>query len=186
MATTTTTLTPQPDFFPFAGLGEIDISTVPRAIVSFSIIAGVITAGGAGNEQRLVINTILPVNFAYVVTDFFLRISADDVADWNSEGELQITDSSSTARTFFAPQEIQSLGVADLTAGGVRLYCPCGPLLSNLLRPIPGEDPPRANIILTNNVQDGSAGTCHLYMRYLQYDVRQVHNVYVNTPQVVR
>lgn len=98
MATTTSTLEPDPEIVPYEGLTQPDRnqSLAPIGEVRYRVKSGVITAGGVGNDQTAIVICDFPQNYAYAIADVFVRIFtlANDAANnFDDQGELQFTDS---------------------------------------------------------------------------------------------
>lgn len=191
MATTTTSITPDPIINPFSGRGELGNyrSTAARAQIVFKINQVAVTVAGSGEFQRVVVNMNLPLNFSYTLADFSARISGVNADDWSNVGELTLNDSDGSNRSFLFSQEVISTGVIDefgSNASKARFYCPCGPFLRALMIQQPGLPAPLVFHTLSNPVIDGAVGVYSMYARFLVYDVNQTHHVEVNTPLLIR
>ncbi len=190
MATTQTAFAPAPIVSPFTGLGTLSETvraSSPRSEVTYSILAGAVTVGAVGEDQRVFINCILPINFAYVVVDCFVRLLTADAADWGVVGELSCADSDSSDRTFLASQEMISSGTIDVPSTTIsRVWNAAHPLLRTVMLKAPASAATRCAVSISNASLAGTAGTLDFYMRFLQFDVEQTHHVGVNWPQLTR
>jgi len=179
---TATVLTPEPQMFGFNTPPDLlrELSAMPRAEVLFIVTNGVITAGGAGN-QELTINMALPANFAYVCVEAYaaLQVTAgpqSDLADWSDEGFLGLVDGSSVTMSVFCP------GIAHVNAGAgdFKQY-----RFPNILQRLI-EGGATQIFFLTNETVAGDSLQIEFMCRFLMYDVSQRHNVAVNTPMYSR
>jgi len=191
MAITTTTITPPALLRPYSGLGEIGRSelTSPRGEVRFNVDGDSITAGGVGNEQRLHIQMLLPLNYAYALTDANVRLKNDDAGEWDQLGRLSVSDSDSTGRTFVSNLLFDSVAIVDSILGlgaKSRIYNSRSSFPAQLLVQVPGHSAPKVSFFAANNNQNDLAGTCEAYFRFLMYDVDQAYHAGVNNPSLIR
>ena len=75
MAVTTTTITPIPAPFPLQTLGQLErqYTPMPQLLWRFTDSSAV-TAGGAGNEQKIDLQLDLPATFACAIQDLALYL----------------------------------------------------------------------------------------------------------------
>lgn len=194
MATTQTLVAPEPLVFPWQGLDDPlrEISVVPRSEVRFQVTDGVITAGGAGNDQELIVQMTLPLNFAYAISEIFVRIlpnTADATNNFSDVAELVVTDSGPAATraigTFLpSNQALSSEPIQNI--GGIRCYCwSCLPKV--IFKPQASAGVPIfSQLRITNDTDNDGTYNFDLFARFYTYDVDQSLHYASNTPTLVR
>lgn len=186
MARITSTFTPEPDVFPYAGMAEAqaDKLNIVRAELRFQINGDAITISGAGDDQEAVIDVNLPRNFAYVHLESHIGIICTDSTQWESVawGGLQNGRGGMT-RDWIAPIEHFSNGAT--TFGGRRIWTAQAQVKSVILPASPGENG-EWQFRVGNPTLDQAAGTMFALIRFLQFDVEQAHHFAVNNPMPVR
>jgi len=194
MATVTTNFNPRVDIVPLQGPSTLNVagSAIPQHVVRMSIRQDWPASGGS-NNSLLVFNGYLPRNYAYILTDFSVALWADVAADVNNFGSvsgLSIQDfpsqDSSGITEYIACNSWGQVtrGDSSLVPGYGRIYMP-----ERLpLYPIRQHwtDPTYVNIGWSawNGVAVDGGGTAEFYARLLAYDLQQVENWPVNSPQI--
>lgn len=187
MANIVTAIDPNPSIFPFTTLPEslTDRSVLPRAEVVFQDLAAVITSAGVGDTQALVFRCACPENFAYAMVEAHFNISgpAGEADNWDNVMRGTFGGSEFTA-TF----EMSSNGVYHNIGGGGG---PDGRIWS-LTAPVLGLAKPKPAAANTMSVKVGNSSTGGAemllagYVRFMMYDISQIHHASVNTPQLIR
>lgn len=189
MAVITTTLAPEPDYFPLVGIQDQpqQQSYLPKGLMLFAIgeVSANIPASGAGDSQFLIVNCELPRGFAYALQDCHFDIQGTDADAWLPATRVTLSSNATTAlaRTFIMT-EVQSIGVAAIGTN-LRTYGLVNPMKSLMIV----ESKAAAGhfgILITNETLNQSAITFHMYVSLVQYNIEQAHHVRVNTPQIVR
>ncbi|NNE62392.1 MAG: hypothetical protein HKN35_15980 [Woeseia sp.] len=183
MAVTQTLFTPSPD--PFFYRRGSSAGILPIGEFSFSVRDEVITAGGAGNEQSVVLQMNLPQNYAYRLRDIFMTIGAS-TNTFSLFGSARITDGTAANRTieYSIPFESQGQLPNDqlLTALPTQVYSIApGALPQQMLLPQRNTGAfMSANVF--NATQNGPAGTCWARATVLIYDIAQAFEAGANAP----
>lgn len=188
MATVSTTVTPTQNYLPFTGFipGRSDESADARAQIIASTVDASIGATGVGDNQEIVIDLRLPVNFAYAMTDFMVGIQAASGATYNFglRADLQVVNAASNS-TIQLPLGSTTPGVALIDGFEKATYCPdCS--WSGILLPATSSDQIRIIWNIWNSTANDTAYTLDCAARFLQYDISQSLNLNVNTPIPVR
>ena len=196
MALQTTTITPTPAFFPFAGLGQLDRdrSAVPFGQIRYAEEFSVPTPG-AGNNQRCVIDMDLPQNAAWVLAEISLEFYGDSatsvrmgeaLAGNSARAELQVTDSGSgTDRQFRWNGELVSDAQAQFgDAVYYRVYTPL--TLPKMVLLPPRGQAAQVTLDVYNPTANDQAYTGNVYCRLLGYQVDQTYHWQPNTPLLTR
>lgn len=160
------------------------LTAIPRARLTFTVVAGVITAKIATNTTSLSVSITLPPNFAYTIEWASVNVSfptsTTDADNYDDIGAFtfQQTDLGTFARVNMIAPGI--FGVS-ANAGSSKIWEPDnaygGPLYS--LDGLP--------VLVTLDVNDNDAGatvvgTLGSIVTVLQYDLRQVFNYPMNFP----
>lgn len=194
MATEQTLVAPEAMVFPWQGLNDPsrEISVVPRSEVRFQVTDGVITASGVGDDQELIVQMTLPVNFSYAVSEVFMRIlpnSADATNNFSDVAEMVVADSGPSATreigTFMpSAQALTSAPIQNV--GGIRCYS--WPVLPKVIfKPQSSAGVPIfSQIRVTNDTDNDGTYNFDLFARFYTFDVDQSLHYAVNTPVLER
>lgn len=195
MALTSTTFSPNALLEPYIGPAptqDLWNTLIPRAAIIFSVVQGAITTGGAGNEQKVIMNCKLPSGFAYAMREFVFFINdnddAGDVDDWDDQAYLTLRDDfageSTSSWVYAIGAEKPSVSAHTTVTNLNSAYKPINPLLQKLV--IPRAAGGLLQFTSFNLVQDGGAMIVNAFARFLQYDLNQAYRAIVNTPVPTR
>lgn len=186
MATTTTTTDPDPVSFPFTGLPGLRVleqSPIPRGFVSFENSSVTIAVAGAGEDQTWRINFILPIGYAYILTEVHIQLQGAiaEMADWDEvmNGELNWQ-----AGPRAIPFDGVSLGDTMATTTLDRRVYTFSDLPKTIM--VVDDAASQAGFRIGNHTVDGLAMSGSVFGRFLQFDIEQAHNWEVHTPQLIR
>ncbi len=190
MAVDTTSFSPNPSVFPYSGVSELlqHRSDFPRSEIEFITLNGAIPLTGVGDSSFVVYAAVLPANFSYVLTDFFLAIHSAAAATNNFNAALTLfvnDDVLGVVRSYeiFLPNESTNAKFGS-TQIDTRTYCiTCFP--TQLLRS-PGGGAIELSAQATNETTNDTAYTTDFYCRFQQFDVNQAHDAAVNRQTPVR
>ena len=192
MATVTTTIKPTQALFSFAGIVDpyAVATNFPRGQIQCSAQNSAIALSGAGDNQRLLIRIDLPMSYGYVMTDFCVAIQSETggTNNFGSQALLDMYNALGTAdRTKDVPIGATSQGNAN---GGpsnneVKYYRPFCPYKGIIIGAEPQEQI-RVEFDIFNETANDAAYTCDFEGNFLQFDIEQLNDVVVNTPQLVR
>lgn len=192
MAQITTTVIPTQTIFPYSGMDAMprERSDVPRAEVIFDARSAAIVGAGVGDSQRLRLDVALPVNFSYVMTDFYCGIFGDSASvanTWENLGLCNFNNASdgSADRTYTCLRTIVSPGETSLTLNKIKCWNWDGPLPKFIIQPFHGK---QAVLLfeIANDTLDDQDYTLNAMIRFLQYDIGQTHHYQPNSPTLVR
>lgn len=188
MAIVTTTIVAPVLVQPYTGLpaSVLERSAAPRADVIFKDNGVEVTAGGAGNTQRLAVACNLPQNFSYGFAEFHFSISTPtgSVNNWEANG-LSIIVDAAAGRTSFINSPLFNRGVADSFSLPTRDY-QIESKFSGILLPPANTSGAKMAITLANLTENMPAGTLNYYIRFYQFDVEQAYHYRLNSPQLIR
>lgn len=185
MAIIGTGVTPSPRIFGYSTISgaSLALTNAPRGEVIFGETAA-INGTGVADSQFVAVNMNLPANFAYVLVDVFVALAAIDAEDWEDTVMMVVN---------MAPPSAQAAEVAwiPLSAapihdhgGSFKVKAYSAPSLPRGLL-IPASNP-NISLNISNLNLNGAAATLRFWVRLLQYDVGQHHEVAVNTPMLTR
>lgn len=191
MATITTTIITIDNILPYEGVGEVlqQRSDFARAEITHTRRDQTIAATGAGDDSFVVIDGILPANFAYTLTDLYFSIeSAAGVTNsYDPTCGFFLMDSLSTGalRTWeLHLPNFARAGVNGATGTEILAYH-FESMPQMVMRPASGQQL-GYQLGVFNPVQNLAAHLCNFYARFQQFDINQAIHVAVNTQLPVR
>ncbi len=170
-------------------------TAIPRAIVNFNILNGVITAKPINDDEELTISMILPTTFAYRWVDLNWSLSQDVANSWLNRSYLEITNGirnlagGATQRHVITNDDlIQIPGGTEMIAA----RAPSAGSVSDIPRYVIQSNPPgsgNAPIVTfksTNQTDPaGAAGTSNFFASFFEYDIEQAEAFPINNPVTV-
>ncbi len=158
------------------------LTAIPRAIVTFAILNGVISIKPLDDEQELIIGISLDGNFAYRWIDLMWTLDQDVAFDWNTRGYLELTNAIRNLELGMTLRHVVVLDDVTIVPGGAeRIMARTG------VDPVPGmryiiQTPaahPTSTPIITfkatnQSAAAGVAGTTNFYASFYEYDIEQV------------
>lgn len=186
--TTTTTITPTLNTFPWQGLGDQlrDRSVVPRAELQYFALAAAITDGDATGQQ-LNIGCDLPGGFSYTLSSFSLVVSTTaTLGSWDTVGYYAFINNGggvNTTNGYYG--QIQSDGVVNSGSLDARVYEPIRGMPPQLLM-CPGDGDVKIQVKLRNRTGNETDQNVSVLIRLLRYDISQAYHWEPNTPTLIR
>lgn len=185
MAVVTTNIVPTQLQFPFSGFREprAEVTSDARAEILAFVAGGSITLSGVGDTQRLIVTIDLPLNFAYVITDYVMELvgTAGDVFGFAAQGQAQLLNAVAAA-TQNIPVGVTSDGIAENAVTVDSRNYRLASKWSGVLLPSTSSDRIRMQLVMANPTTNQGAYTINLSARFLKYDISQAHDLRVNTP----
>lgn len=188
MAIVVTSFTPQPEYFPYTGLPDVYIPETSQAKgeVIFKLADGSVAATGAGDNQAIDIDCLLPGDYGYVLIDLAFSINttaiggdvewADDLMCW-----FQDDQGANGSRMFEYAVGLHAEGQSQsITDRPWKAYRP----LNMPTMVVTGQ--PLLTIQALNRTAQTDLCQLNLYARFIQYTVTQQHHAQVNTPIPMR
>ncbi len=158
------------------------LTAIPRAIVTFSILNGVISIKPVNDQQELIIGISLDGNFAYRWIDLMWSLDQDVAFDWNTRGYLELTNAIRNLELGMTLRHVVVLDDVTIVPGaGERIMARTGvdpvPAMRYIIQ-TPAAFPASSPIITfkaTNQTAAaGVAGTTNFYASFYEYDIEQV------------
>ncbi len=156
-------------------------TAIPRAIVTFHILNGVVDAKPVNDQQELIIGLTLDSSFAYRWIDLAFHLSQDVAHDWNNRGYLEITNAIRNLEAGMTQNHVIVFDDIVVVPGATeRLTARTGvdPIVRYILQVPPGSAAGAAPIITMKASNEtaavGAAGTLNFYASFYEYDIEQV------------
>jgi len=158
------------------------LTAIPRAIVTFAILNGVISIKPVNDQQELIIGISLDGNFAYRWIDLMWSLDQDVAFDWSTRGYVELTNALRNLELGMTMRHVVVMDDVIIVPGaGERIMARTG------VDPIPGmryiiQTPsafPTASPVITFKATNttaaaGIAGTTNFYASFYEYDIEQV------------
>ncbi len=155
-------------------------TAIPRAIVTFNILNGVISAKPVNDTAELIISIVLDGNFAYRWVDLAFHLSQDVAFNWNARGYVELTNAIRNLEISATQNHVIVLDDVTVVPGpSERLIARTGvdPVVRYIIQ-TPAVDPTASPVITckfsNENVAVGAAGTTNFYASFLEFDIEQV------------
>lgn len=164
-----------------------DFGYAPQSEVRFEGVAESVTAGGVGNEQRLLIQANLPRNFAHALVDASIILKGADAGSLNFGASAVGFFQNAASPTIQYAMELTSTNVA-VTGSAInerRVYTPKA-YPTVVMKPNTGADNNTANFQIFNATQNDVAIEVSFFFRFLQFTINQADQVGVNAMLPVR
>ncbi len=166
------------------------ITAMPRAIVSFVINAGVISAKPTNDQAELIIGMSIDQSFAYRWVDMMWTLDTDNAFDWNNRAYLEITNAIRNLGNFTLRHVVVCDDVFIVPGAAERIMARTGvdpvPGMRYIIQVLPGAAAGSGPIITfkasNQTAAAGLAGTTNFYASLLEYDIEQVERYPVHNP----
>lgn len=169
-------------------------TSIPRALVTFNILNGVISAKPVNDSQELIIGMVLDGNFAYRMLDLNWSLIQDVANNWLSRGYLELTNAirnleiGATQRHVITFDDLTRIPVP---VEMIAARAPSANTVSDIPRYViqtPAVDATATPVITfkaTNqNVAVGAAGTTNFFASFMEFDIEQVEAFPLHWPQM--
>ncbi len=185
-----TTLAPPPVSRTFRGVDNPVAQGSARGEVTFNVLGDAVTLSGALQDQMLIINSILPVNYAHCLVDLSVRLESALVAvdlTWDNcaLGIFHNASSANQTNQFTIPM-CASGKMTSLVAGKAQQNFIAETMPKMIMHPALDSSAVRLQCVFVNPNIEEPAIACFFYARFLQYDILQADNYTVNNPALVR
>ncbi len=156
------------------------LTAIPRAILTFNILNGVIAAKPDADSEELTISLILPGSFAYRWVDFVWSLTQDVAFDWNTRGYIEITNGIRNLELGATQHHAVVLDDITVVPGqSERIMARTGvdPVIRYIIQ-APSINPLATPVITFKAVNQtsaiGAAGTTNFFASFFEYDLEQV------------
>ncbi len=162
-------------------------TAMPRALVNFDLLNGVLAAKPVNDQQELNISIALPATFAYRMLSFVVSVIQDVAHDWRNRSYLEVTN-----------------GIRGLQVGATSRYAMSNesldriPTLSEMFLSRFQRSPPgdvfQANFgaapVMSYKASNasaavGAAGTVNCLATFLEYDIEQAQRYPIHWPMMI-
>ncbi len=166
-------------------------TAIPRAIVNFNLLNGVISAKPANDQQELILSIVLDTNFAYRWVDFSFALIQDVANSWLNRGYIEITNGIRNLEPGSTERHVVTFD--DLT----RIPVPSEMLVARapsantvsdipryvIQRPPDGNSGPIITVKATNQTDPaGLAGTVNFFASFFEFDIEQAEAFPIHNP----
>lgn len=189
-ATVETTALPEARVYSYRDVPDSDTISIPNGETVFSSVSTVVAAAGAADaDQAFLVDCVLPVNYAYVPVDAFVRLfSATNNVDltWDlcAFGQYRNNASPTVEIPVEACADGRMPGLVEKRAQMIWNFSRYNP--KAMLRPETPSAQIHAKFFLYHAGLNGPAVTALFYFRFLNYGILQSNNWEANSPQLVR
>lgn len=172
-----------------------ELTAMPRALVTFNILNGVISAKPLNDSQELTISMILDGNFAYRWIDLNWSLSQDVAQDWLNRGYLELTNAIRNLEIGATQRHVITMDDLIQIPGGSEMIA-CRAPSANTVSDIPryviqtpavnAQATPVITFKATNqNVAAGLAGTTNFFASFMEFDIEQAERFPLHWPAMV-
>lgn len=158
------------------------LTAIPRAIVTFNILNGVISAKPVNDTAELIIGIGLDGNFAYRWIELVWSLTQDVAFNWNSRAYVELTNAIRNLEISATQHHVVVLDDVTVVPGpSERIIARGQQFVTNIPRYI--IQTPAINAAATpvvtfkasnENVAVGAAGTTNFLASFYEYDIEQV------------
>ncbi len=168
------------------------VTAIPRAIVTFEVNAGVISAKPLDDTAELIIGMSVDFSFAYRWIDLMWSLDVDAAFDWNNRAYLEITNAIRNLGNFTLRHVVVCDDVTVVPGPSERIIARTGvdpvPGMRYIMQVIPGSAAGAGPIITfkaSNETAAASlAGTTNFYASMYEYDIEQVETFPIHYAQL--
>ncbi len=155
-------------------------TAIPRAIVTFHILNGVISAKPLNDTAELIVSIVLPQNFAYRWVDLAFHLSQDVAFDWNARAYVELTNAIRNLEIGMTMNHVVVLDDVTVVPGPTeRLMARTGvdPVVRYIIQ-TPAANPQASPVITMKASNEtaaaGAAGVFNFYASFYEFDIEQV------------
>ncbi len=155
-------------------------TAIPRAIVNFNILNGVIDAKPVNDSQELLVSFTLDPTFAYKLVDLSMSLVQDVANDWNVRGYLELTNAVRNLELGATERHAVILDDAIQTPGQSEMWIARMAAVHNLPRYViqappggGGAEPVTVFRAVNQNAAVGAAGTMNFFLTFFEYEIEQ-------------
>ncbi len=159
------------------------LTAIPRAMVTFNILNGVVSAKPMDDQAELTVSIVLDGKFAYRWIELSWSIIQDTANDWLSRGYLELTNAIRNLELGATQRHVITLDDLIITPGqgeGIAVRSPSANTVSDIPRYViqaPSINPLATPVItckLANaNAAAAAVGTTNFYASFFEYDIEQ-------------
>ncbi len=166
------------------------ITAIPRSIVTFNILNGVISAKPLNDTAELIIGLSLEPNFAYRWIDLMWSLDQDAAFDWNNRGYIEITNGIRNLEAGMTQRHVVVMDDVTVVPGpSERIIARTGvdPVVRYIIQTtqISGSAPIITFKASNETAAAALAGTTNFYCSFYEYDIEQVETYPVHYAQLV-
>ncbi len=165
-------------------------TAMPRALVNFEILNGVISAKPVNDQQELLVAIDLPVQFAYRMVSINVALLQDVANDWDAFASVEITNAvrglqgGNTQQWSMANDLMhdRSIGGGDPPGEMFISRFAHGGMPTDILQSRDGLGAVITYVATNSNVAVGIAGTVNFLATFLEFDIEQAQRFPLHWP----
>jgi len=184
MAIIFTLIVPEPRIIPFTLVEEKE-TNLPRGQLVFRVDEAAITLSGVGDSQSVEVRCACPENFAYALLEAHIEIhgAAGLAANWDADMRGNVQSRNGDIKIAMHSEGVWT-GISGAGGPEGRIWEPIRgtPMI---IVPTPGESN-TVSFKVSNTTLNEATVDLDALIRFVIYDVAQIHQVEVNTPQLIR
>ncbi len=172
-----------------------ELTSMPRAMVTFNILNGVISAKPDSDTQELIISMVLDTSFAYRMLDLNWSLIQDVANSWLNRGYIEITNGirnleiGATQRHIITFDDLIRIPVPSQM---IAARAPSTNTVSDIPRyviQVPAVNPqagPTITFKATNQTTPiAGTGTTNFFASFLEFDIEQAERFPMHWPAMV-
>ncbi len=170
-----------------------NLTAMPRAIVNYNILNGVISAKPATDQQELTISFLLDPTFAYKMVDMSISLSQDTAQDWSPRGYFEFTNAIRNLEQGATERHVVVIEDLIQIPGGTEMWIARVAAIHNLPRYViqvppgaaTGTSPVTTFKANNQNTNVATAGTVNFYLTFFEYEIEQAEQFPLHWPMQV-
>lgn len=158
-------------------------SPLPRAMVNFTVLDGVISAKPTNDQAELTIQVVLPGTFAYRLVDFTVSLVQDLADDWIAKAYIEIQNGVKNLPTLSTQRHSCGIDKMRKVTGGAQTKMWIARDASNrsppgyLIQANHNETADFSFIAVNEDAAAAAAGTCDALFTFFEYELEQAEYV---------
>jgi len=170
-----------------------NLTAMPRAIVNYNILNGVVSAKPLNDQAELTISFLLDPTFAYKMVDMSISLSQDRANDWANRAYFEFTNAIRNLEQGATERHVVVLEDLNQIPGSTEMWIARTAATHNLPRYViqvppgaaAGTSPVTTFKANNQNVAAALAGTVNFYVTFFEYEIEQAEQFPLHWPTQV-
>jgi len=163
---------------------------MPRALVNFDILNGVISAKPVNDQQELIIDMVLDPTFAFRFLEVAVSLTQEQAAGWQNFGYLELTNAIRNLEIGATQRHVVPNSVVSRVPAGANMWISHPDDAQNMPRYVVQSRAAGAAPVVTfkaKNTTDPSstAGTVDFHCSWMEFDIEQAERFPIHWPALV-
>ncbi len=165
-------------------------TAMPRAIVNYDILNGVISAKPLNDDQELIISMVLDPTFAYRFLELAVSLVQNEANNWQRFGYLELTNAIRNIQLGATQRHLVPNQILSRVPAGGNMWISIPDNFSSLPRyvvqAVSGSATPVTTFKATNQADPaGTAGTVNFHCAWMEFDIEQAERFPIHWPALV-